>query len=161
MQRLLAANPDSDELLARLNAIARQCGSNVPDFFKAVALQTDTDTYDGRCEKVALMTMHAAKGLEFPVVFITGCEMDYLPFKRSEAHTPDVAEERRLFYVAMTRAKEELVLTYTRKRFLYGKSVDRAISPFVSDIEDRLKTLTRTRARKQPGSRQAQLKLFG
>ncbi len=89
-------------------------------------------------EKVTLMTLHASKGLEFPVVFIVGCEECLLPL-HWEKMVSDREEERRLFYVGMTRAKERLFLTRARKRVLFGKTYQPRISPFLTDIEDSLK----------------------
>ena len=106
------------------------------------------------------MTMHASKGLEFPVVFVAGCEDGFLPFQRSATEKADIDEERRLFYVAMTRAKDQLYLTYAQKRRIYGKIEKRILSPFVGEIEERLR-LHGASLPKRPikeGSRQ--LKLF-
>ena len=108
-------------------------------FVGALALHTDTDDYAPRVEKVSLMTMHAAKGLEFPIVFIAGCEQGYLPFERSPHEPPDIEVERRLFYVALTRAMARLYLTRAQKRRIYGQLESRSLSPFVADIETRLK----------------------
>jgi len=127
------------EALGRLTETARSCNNNF-EFFTAISLQTDTDTYASRAEKVALMTMHAAKGLEFPVVFIAGCEDGFLPFQRTATAPAEIEEERRLFYVAMTRAKEQLYLTWAGKRMIYGKTTRRTLSPFVTEIEERLRT---------------------
>lgn len=132
-----------------LLALAESYGNRTSEFLTALALQTDPDTYDATAQKVALMTMHASKGLEFPVVFVTGCEQDYIPFKRSQDASVDVDEERRLFYVAMTRAMEELFLTRVQKRRIYGKTLQRQISPFISDIETSLLE-TQRRAKKTP-----------
>ncbi|MBW2366232.1 MAG: ATP-dependent helicase, partial [Deltaproteobacteria bacterium] len=107
--------------------------NNFDDFKSAAALQTDSDSYTHRVEKVSLMTMHASKGLEFNVVFIVGCEDGYIPFVKNERKPTDINEERRLFYVAMTRAREQLFLTYSKKRKIYGKSATRQPSPFLSD----------------------------
>jgi superfamily I DNA/RNA helicase len=108
------------------------------------------------------MTMHAAKGLEFPVVFIAGCEENLIPFRRDNNRQSDIQEERRLFYVAMTRAKDRLYLTRAKKRRLYGKLEDRVVSPFVADIENRLKQdeTPRSKMKKKKVSEQMQLKLF-
>jgi len=84
------------------------------------------------------MTMHAAKGLEFGVVFIVGCEDGFLAYRKTGADLPDIEEESRLFYVAMTRAKEQLFLSYANKRRRFGKILKRAVSPFVDQIEQRL-----------------------
>ena len=81
------------------------------------------------------MTLHAAKGLEFPVVFICGVEDGLVPFRERDA---DLAEERRLFYVGMTRAEEELVLLRARSRQRYGERVQGALSPFVEEIPAQL-----------------------
>ena len=125
-----------------------------------LALESDTDLYDSGAEKVALMTLHAAKGLEFPVVFIVGCEEDYLPYRRPEKALVDREEERRLLYVAMTRARDRLYLSWAETRRIYGKKTNRCLSSFVQDIETRLKTLAKTgRHRKQPAG-QKQLELF-
>jgi superfamily I DNA/RNA helicase len=127
------------EAFDELVEFARQFDSDPTEFFTAVALHTDTDVYTHRVEKVSLMTLHAAKGLEFPVVFIAGCEQGFIPFKRNDLEPADTAEERRLFYVAMTRAMERLYLTRAKKRRIYGQSEPRALSPFVADIENQLK----------------------
>jgi superfamily I DNA/RNA helicase len=109
------------------------------EFLSQIALESDTDIYNPQSEKVTLLTMHAAKGLEFPVVFISGCEKGFVPFQRSNGKTGDLNEERRLFYVAMTRAKKRLFLTYAKKRIIHGQSVTRELSPFVKDIEKKLR----------------------
>lgn len=154
------SDPKTKDALNQLIDIARASNYNTSEFFINTALQADTDTYALRAEKVALMTMHAAKGLEFPVVFVVGCEKGYLPFQRSANDTTDIDEERRLFYVAMTRAQERLYLTYAQKRRIYGKTEKRTISPFVSAIEERLKTLEKTIPGKRAKQGPAQLKLF-
>jgi superfamily I DNA/RNA helicase len=107
------------------------------------------------------MTLHAAKGLEFPVVFIAGCEQGFIPFKRNDREPADRAEERRLFYVAMTRAMERLYLTRAQKRRIYGQTELRELSPFVADIENQLKRdETPLPKKKKPESVDKQLKLF-
>jgi superfamily I DNA/RNA helicase len=127
------------EALNRFIACAADSGASGKDALNRYALYSDTDLYHPRAEKAALMTMHAAKGLEFPVVFIAGCEDGLIPYKRSsEGGGTDVDEERRLFYVAMTRAKERLYLTWARRRRIFGKAADREMSPFVTHIEERL-----------------------
>jgi len=127
------------EALNRLAAMAEDSEATDKGVFNRSALYTDTDLYHPRAEKAALMTMHAAKGLEFPVVFIAGCEDGLIPYKRSsDRGGTDVDEERRLFYVAMTRAKEQLYLTWARRRRIFGKAADREMSPLVTHIEERL-----------------------
>jgi len=148
------------ELLDHLVSYARKFEERPPDFFSDLALQTDTDIYDSHAEKVALMTMHTAKGLEFPVVFITGCETDYIPFKKSESEIIDVNEERRLFYVAMTRAMERLYLSYAKKRKIFGRPMIRKMSPFLDEIEKKLKNHERSFGSQKKKTGQAQLNLF-
>jgi superfamily I DNA/RNA helicase len=101
-------------------------------------LITSDDYFDPRADAVTLMTMHAAKGLEFPVVFIAGCEQGILPCTVMKDDV-DIEEERRLFYVGMTRAKEELILLHARRRFLYGESLVQQPSPFLGEIPEALK----------------------
>jgi superfamily I DNA/RNA helicase len=148
------------DILNNIIGITKTFGNNTSKFLTSVALQTDTDIYDSQAEKVILMTMHAAKGLEFPIIFITGCENGYLPFEKSDKGRNDINEERRLFYVAMTRAKKRLYLTYAKKRRIYGKVVLREISPFVKDIENRLKKQEIQFVEKKKKENQVQLKLF-
>jgi DNA helicase-2/ATP-dependent DNA helicase PcrA len=146
--------------LQHLLDAAERFGSRAEKTLTHLSLESDTDLYDSRSEKVALMTLHAAKGLEFAVVFIVGCEDDYLPLRRTDAAPVDLEEERRLFYVAMTRAKEQLFLSWAQSRRIYGKKSARFISPFVVDIETRLKTYTGIESRKRRPSGQTQLELF-
>ena len=98
-------------------------------------------------EKVSLMTLHASKGLEFAVVFIVGCEETILPLALEEMKG-DPEEERRLFYVGMTRAKESLYLLHARKRQLFGKTRENQASPFLFDIEEKLKDYEFAEAKK-------------
>ena len=81
------------------------------DFLETITLQSETDAYDPRADRVTLMSLHASKGLEFPVVFIVGCEEGLLPYER-KGEALDVEEERRLFYVGLTRAGRKLILTH-------------------------------------------------
>ena len=110
------------------------------DFLETITLQSETDAYDPRADRVTLMSLHASKGLEFPVVFIVGCEEGLLPYER-KGETVDVEEERRLFYVGLTRAGRKLVLTHTRKRVLFGQFMENPPSRFVGDIEAALKEI--------------------
>ena len=130
------------------------------DFLKTCALQTDTDMYRKQSERVALMTMHASKGLEFSVVFICGCENGLLPFQPRCADTTNIDEERRLFYVAMTRAKDRLFITFSNKRKRFGKIEKKTLSPFVREIENNLITHETGAIQKKAKAGQRQLKLF-
>ena len=111
-------------------------------------------------QKVTLMTMHAAKGLEFPVVFIAGCENGLIPYTRLKDDVSDLDEERRLFYVAMTRAKEHLCLSWVKKRKIFGETVARQLSPFLNDIDKQLLKQHKSFAGHQKEKPQTQLTLF-
>ena len=162
LSAMLNTDFQSQEAFKHLLAFAEEFSDNMAGFLAGAALDTDTDTYLPAAERVALMTMHAAKGLEFPVVFIAGCENDLIPLNREGAEPADIAEERRLFYVAMTRAMEQLYLTRAKKRSIYGKLLDRSLSPFVADIEARLKKDDSPELKKikKKEAGQKQLKLF-
>jgi len=160
---LVSTEPQSQEAFNNLICMSEGFNDNVFEFLTNAALHTDTDAYLPVAEKVALMSMHAAKGLEFPVVFIAGCEADLIPLKREGSNQDepiDVAEERRLFYVAMTRAMERLYLTRAKKRSVYGKMLTRSPSPFLADIENRLKKDESPQIKKKKTREQKQLKLF-
>jgi DNA helicase-2/ATP-dependent DNA helicase PcrA len=129
-------------------------------FLAAIALSRDTDIYDHRVEKVSLTTMHAAKGLEFPVVFIAGCEDESIPFCSTAGTVVDMEEERRLFYVALTRAKRHLFLTKADTRRVNGQKQPRKLSPFVKDIENRYKQFSGQPVTKAKKPSQEQLSLF-
>ncbi|HYS50099.1 MAG TPA: 3'-5' exonuclease, partial [Xanthobacteraceae bacterium] len=104
----------------------------------AVALATNADFFDPRADRVSLLTLHAAKGLEFPVVFIVGLEDGILPLRWGARDDAAAAEERRLFYVGMTRAKDRLILSRARQRLWRGKVRALEPSPFLGDIEAEL-----------------------
>jgi len=103
------------------------------------------------------MTLHAAKGLEFPCVFITGCEEGILPYSLFPGHESDQNEERRLLYVGMTRARKYLYLTYSKKRMIYGKYIESKRSRFLETIEDELTEKISSKLYKKEAS---QMKLF-
>jgi len=124
---------------------AEKCNIELASFLEKVMLQKETDLHDPNAEKVTVMSLHASKGLEFPVVFISGCEEGLLPYRRQ---TDNVEEERRLFYVGMTRAKFKLMLTYTSSRFLFGERKSNYPSRFISDIEAALKESRRAQLKK-------------
>ena len=158
---LVNSEQRSKEAFSNLLTLSEEYGDNIAEFLASAALDTDTDAYLPQAEKVSLMTMHAAKGLEFPVVFIAGCEKDLIPLNRQGAEPADPVEERRLFYVAMTRAMERLYLTRAQKRSVYGELLARSLSPFVADIETRLKKDDSPKVKKRKRAEaQKQLKLF-
>jgi len=150
------------DAFARLLEYAGRFNGSTADFLAATALHTDTDTYAPQIERVSLMTMHASKGLEFPVIFIVGCEESLIPHRKPDSEENNIREERRLFYVAMTRAMERLYLSRAQKRRLHGRQVDRSLSPFVADIEEQLKIdeSPRLKNKKHVIPQPVQLKLF-
>ena len=103
-------------------------------FLEEISLYTDVDKYEEQTETVTLMTMHAAKGLEFPVVFVIGMEDGIFPSVRSLNSEEDIEEERRLAYVAITRAKKLLYLTYCAERMLFGQTNRNLVSRFIKEI---------------------------
>jgi DNA helicase-2/ATP-dependent DNA helicase PcrA len=110
---------------------------SITEFLEDVALATDLDKEVGDDDRVALMTIHLAKGLEFPYVFIVGLEEDLFPSAMSMNTRAELEEERRLFYVALTRAEKQAVLTYTINRYRWGKLIDAEPSRFIEEIEDK------------------------
>jgi len=108
-------------------------------FLEEIALVSDIDKYDESADAVVLMTVHSAKGLEFPVVFLAGMEDGIFPSEQNIGDSEQMSEERRLAYVAITRAKDELYITRAKTRVMYGKTVYNRLSSFVRDeIPERL-----------------------
>ncbi|MGV8992653.1 MAG: ATP-dependent helicase [Flavobacterium sp.] len=105
------------------------------EFMEDVALATDLDKDTGDDDRVALMTIHLAKGLEFPHVFIVGLEEDLFPSAMSMSTRSELEEERRLFYVALTRAENQAYLTYAQSRYRWGKLTDCEPSRFIDEID--------------------------
>ena len=106
------------------------------EFLEDVALATDLDKDTGDDDRVALMTIHLAKGLEFPHVFIVGLEEDLFPSAMSLNTRSELEEERRLFYVALTRAEHQAYLAYAQSRYRWGKLIDSEPSRFIEEIND-------------------------
>ncbi|MGB1308301.1 MAG: ATP-dependent helicase [Oceanihabitans sp.] len=115
--------------------IADTTGS-LAEFLEDVALATDLDADKGDSNHVALMTIHLAKGLEFPYVFIVGLEEDLFPSAMSMNTRSELEEERRLFYVALTRAEKQAYLTYALSRYRWGKLIDAEPSRFIEEIDE-------------------------
>ncbi len=152
----------------RLIQLAGSFGSDLAGFADYLKRNSQATIYDEKAEAVSLMTLHAAKGLEFPLVFIAGAEEDILPCRILAARDKDgamteeaVAEERRLFYVGLTRARGELVITASRERTLYGNMQQQQLSRFVDEIPHHLlkkhKKKVQTRKKRQAA---VQMKLF-
>ncbi|MCK4342240.1 MAG: UvrD-helicase domain-containing protein [Phycisphaerae bacterium] len=110
---------------------------SLADFLNRVSLTSDQDSVDEQAGAVMLMTLHAAKGLEFPVVFLVGLEQGMLPHEFSLSQPDrDIEEERRLCFVGLTRAKERLYLSHAAERFIRGRPVPRAPSQFLRELDD-------------------------
>ena len=125
------------ELKSNIIAFAKEADNpTLAGFLDEVALYTDLDNYDQTMDCVTLMTMHAAKGLEFPTVFIVGCEEGIFPGLRCIGEPDEMEEERRLCYVALTRAREHLILTCARQRMLFGRTTANRVSRFVEEIPE-------------------------
>lgn len=119
-------------------------------FLEEISLVSDVDKYDENADAVVLMTIHSAKGLEFPCVFLAGMEDGIFPSQQNLFDKDAMSEERRLAYVAITRAKEKLVITYSTDRILYGRSTKNRLSQFVrEELPKNLMTLM-TPKRKAP-----------
>jgi len=115
--------------------IADATGS-LTEFLEDVALATDMDKEVDDIDRVSLMTIHLAKGLEFPYVYIVGMEEDLFPSGMSMNTRSELEEERRLFYVALTRAEKQAYLTYTESRYRWGKLIDAEPSRFIEEIDE-------------------------
>jgi Superfamily I DNA and RNA helicases len=116
---------------------------SLAEFLEDVALATDMDNDKGDENRVALMTVHLAKGLEFPYVYVVGMEEELFPSGMSMNTRSELEEERRLFYVAITRAEKQAYLTYTQSRYRWGKLIDAEPSRFIEEIDgDYLEYLT-------------------
>ena len=124
------------ELLTSIRGYMENAGDepSLAGFLDEIALYTDLDSHDPDQDCVVMMTMHAAKGLEFPVVFVVGAEEGIFPGIRAIGETEEMEEERRLCYVAMTRAKEKLYLTCANQRMLFGRTSSNRPSRFVEEI---------------------------
>ena len=121
-------------------------------FLETIALMSDVDNYDKTADSVVLMTLHSAKGLEFPVVFIAGAEEGIFPGIRCTFDPSELQEERRLAYVGITRAKEELYIVHAEERMLYGATARNELSRFVKEIPDENVQFTSAVVVKQPRS---------
>src|SRR5581483_5409929 len=124
-----------------LSALAySQEGLTLGEFLAEVSLVSDADTQDDSADAAVLLTLHAAKGLEFPVVFIVGLEEGMLPHQRALDDPEQMDEERRLIYVGLTRAKDMLFLTWAFRRLAYGDSMKAMPSRFLAEIPPHLTT---------------------
>jgi DNA helicase-2/ATP-dependent DNA helicase PcrA len=140
-------DPDDPEDLSRLENIQELLSvaaqfKEIDSFLENIALLQDNEmadvTVDGREDVVTLMSLHSAKGLEFPIVFMVGMEEGLFPHSRSILDKAQMEEERRLCYVGITRAKKRLYLTYAKRRMIYGSITSALPSRFLSDIPEEL-----------------------
>ena len=138
-----ARQENVDELLASIQTLEKEARDedgrtrvSLTEYHSTVSLLSDADTRDDGTPRVTLMTIHAAKGLEFQAVFVTGMEEDLFPSSLAKMSTHEMEEERRLFYVAVTRAKEYCFLSYAQTRFRYGSLQFAEPSPFLDEIDE-------------------------
>jgi DNA helicase II / ATP-dependent DNA helicase PcrA len=144
VRALAAAHGERDATVLDIRAagevlapLARRCGADAERFRTEISLGAETDALDPRAEAIPLLTLHAAKGLEFDVVFLAGCERGLLPLRLpgSGPLTPEeTAEERRLLFVGMTRARGQLVLTCAARRIRHGTEAAAGRSPFLASV---------------------------
>ena len=139
LAKSLHADPDALDNINELISAAAEYDQraeepNLMDYLQMIALYSDSDAYDAESGRVSLMTMHAAKGLEFDHVFIVGLEDGILPHERSSVSSDDLEEERRLFFVGITRARQALKVTYARHRVIRGQFIRSTPSQFLYEI---------------------------
>jgi len=139
-----STDPDDQERLANIEELvtaakqfaAEDSSRTLGDFLENITLASDVDGWDEQQDCVSIMTLHSAKGLEFPVVYMLALEQGLLPHERSMSNDEDVEEERRLAFVGMTRAKEELYLTHARLREFRGQTLYAVPSMFLDELPE-------------------------
>ncbi len=128
-----------DNVQELINSIAEfskeKKGATIDDFLADVSLISGADAYEEDENFVTLMTIHSSKGLEFPVIFISGCEEDIFPLNKKFDSDSQIEEERRLFYVAVTRAERKVILSYARSRYRFGEVAYQDVSRFIGEID--------------------------
>ncbi len=166
VQALTAARGERDAAVVDIRAagelltpLARRCGPDLDRFRAELSLGAEPDALDPRAEAITLLTVHAAKGLEFDVVFLAGCEQGLLPLRLpgSGPGTGDDAEERRLLFVACTRARARLLLSCAARRTRYGSDQPAGRSPFLSAIDQKLLGPAPSPRPRRPAARQLRL----
>lgn len=126
------------------------------DFLQEISLMTDVDNLEEEANQVTLMTLHGSKGLEFPVVFVTGLEEGLFPLARATEKREELEEERRLFYVGVTRAEQQLFLSHARSRYRYGQHQDCVKSRFLDEIDT---SVVRTETGQKPKAKKGRFQL--
>jgi len=131
-------SPESQMRLENIEElkVAASNYKNLDSFLESVALVVDIDNYNENNNILTLMTIHSAKGMEFPVVFITGLEEGLFPHSNSMSDQFELEEERRLFYVGMTRAMQRLYIAYSKIRLMYGRLEPQIPSRFISELPE-------------------------
>jgi superfamily I DNA/RNA helicase len=140
-----------------LAPLARRCGADLHQFYTEIALGAEVDALDPRADAINLLTLHAAKGLEFEVVFLAGCERGLLPLWLPGGAAADPAEERRLLFVGMTRARSHLLLSSAARRSRPGGPAEAGPSPFLAAIEPELLNQSTPPRARRPAGRQLRL----
>lgn len=132
----LARWDNINELLSSLTDYSNENqDSKLESYLQEVSLASDVDNYDDKKNAVTLLTIHSAKGLEFPIVFISGCEEDIFPLSNKFNSETQIEEERRLFYVAITRAKQKVYLSHARSRYRFGEVAYQSRSRFIDEVD--------------------------
>ena len=140
----LENNAESDERIANIEEFISAAAdfydnnkmATLEDFLEKISLVADVDEFNNKKNAVVLMTIHSAKGLEFPVVFITGLEDGLFPVSNAYNGIEEMEEERRLFYVAVTRAEKKLYLSFANQRYKFGRQSFQMKSRFIKEISD-------------------------
>jgi len=143
-----------------LTPLARRCGTDLERFLAEIGLGAETDAMDPRAEAITLLTLHGAKGLEFDVVFLAGCERGLLPLRlpgSGPLTAADEAEERRLLFVGMTRARGKLLLSCAARRTRHGSEEPAGRSPFLAAVDPGLLGAASTSRARRTGDRQLRL----
>ncbi|MBN1300403.1 MAG: UvrD-helicase domain-containing protein [Melioribacteraceae bacterium] len=126
------------ELLSSINDYMKENPkATIEEFLAEVSLIAGVDQYNEESNSITLMTIHSAKGLEFPIVFVTGCEEDIFPLNKKFDSDAQIEEERLLFYVALTRAKRKVFITYARSRYRFGEVAYQSRSRFIEEIDEK------------------------
>ncbi|HEX9005692.1 MAG TPA: UvrD-helicase domain-containing protein [Bacteroidota bacterium] len=159
------ARSRADNIRELVSALSEFCetrqGATLEQFLEEVSLVSDVDTADFTRNAVTLMTLHAAKGLEFPVVFITGLEEGLFPLGSAAEEPADLEEERRLMYVGLTRAREKVYLSYALMRYRYGESAFSTKSRFLDEIDEAVLDRRRASARAETHGRSSAAAALG
>lgn len=150
----MARYENIQELLSAVQQHSREnANAKLDDFLAEVSLVSSVDQYDEKANAVTMMTVHSAKGLEFPLVFITGLEEDIFPLSPRFDTDSKIEEERRLFYVALTRAEQKVFLTFARSRYRFGEVAYQSKSRFLDEIDENTLEETNGAAARKSGRR--------